>query len=189
MGRIWGLAALVAAIWLLSAYGQSMPRALGMDAPATAFSQARADAGLSRVLGPEKPHPVGSPEAAAVRARILKELAAMSVPAHEQTQMSCVSEARWHQVSCATVTNIIADVLPGAGKAVLLMAHSDSVAAGPGGGDDGSGVAVLLESIRALKARGAAGRPVIALFSDGEEPGLLGASAYIREMKDTIAAV
>jgi len=118
------------------------------------------------------------------------------VPAREKTQMSCVSEARWHQVSCATVTNIIADVLPGTGKAVLLMAHSDSVAAGPGGGDDGSGVAVLLESIRALKARtsqiekrGQTGRPVIALFSDGEEPGLLGASAYIREARDTIAAV
>lgn len=189
MGRIWGLAALVAGIWLLSAYGQSMPRALGMDAPATVFSQGRADAALSRVLGPQQPHPVGSPEAAAVRGRILKELAAMGVPAREKTQMSCVSEARWHQVSCATVTNIIAYVLPGTGKAVLLMAHSDSVAAGPGGGDDGSGVAVLLETIRALKARGAAGRPVTALFSDGEEPGLLGASAYVREAKDAIAAV
>ena len=71
MGRIWGLAALVAGIWLLSAYGQSMPRALGMDAPATVFSQGRADAGLSRVLGPERPHRVGSLEAAAVRRRIL----------------------------------------------------------------------------------------------------------------------
>ncbi|HEY1877641.1 MAG TPA: M28 family peptidase, partial [Rhizomicrobium sp.] len=104
--------------------------------------------------------------------------------------MSCVSEARWHEVNCATVTNIIADVLAGSGKPVLLMAHSDSVAAGPGGGDDGSGVAVLLETIRALKTRAPqTGRPIIALFSDGEEPGLLGASAYIREAKDNIAAV
>jgi hypothetical protein len=180
----------VAGIWLLSAYGQSMPQALPGDAPATVFSQARADAALGRVLGPEQPHPVGSPEAAAVRSRILKELAAMGVAAHQESQMSCVSEARWHQVDCATVSNIIADVLPGSGKAVLLMAHSDSVAAGPGAGDDGSGVAVLLETIRALKARPPeAGRPVIALFSDGEEPGLLGASAYIRKTKDAIDAV
>src|SRR5580692_3225947 len=150
MGRIWGLAALVAAIWLLSVYGQSMPQALGSDAPATVFSQARADAVLGRVLGPEQPHPVGSAEAASVRGRILKELAAMGVPAREESQMSCVSEARWHQVNCATVTNIVADVWPGSGKSILLMAHSDSVAAGPGAGDDGSGVAVLLESIRAL---------------------------------------
>jgi hypothetical protein len=190
MVRIWGLAALIAGIWLISVYGQSMPRPLGPDAPAGAFSQARADAGLRRVLGPERPHPVGSSEAAAVRGRILRELAGMGVTAREQTGMSCVSEARWHQVNCATVTNIIADVLGGAGKPVLLMAHSDSVAAGPGGGDDGSGVAVLLETIRALKARPPqSGRPVTALFSDGEEPGLLGASAYIREAGDKIAAV
>jgi len=189
MGRIWGLAALVAGIWLLSVYGQSMPQALGSDAPATAFSFARADASLARVLGPQRPHPVGSAEAAAVRGRILKELAAMGVPASEESAMSCVSEARWHQVNCATVTNIVADVWPGSGKSVQLMAHSDSVAAGPGAGDDGSSVAALLESIRALKARGSAGRPVTALFSDGEEPGLLGASAYVRAQKDTIAAV
>ena len=190
MARIWGLAALVAGIWLLSVYGQSMPQPLAANAPAGVFSWARADAALGRMLGPERPHPVGSPEAEAVRGRILKELAGMAVPAREQTQMSCVSEARWHQVNCATVTNIIADVLAGSGKPVLLMAHSDSVAAGPGGGDDGSGVAVLLETIRALKARTTqSGRPVTALFSDGEEPGLLGASAYIRESGTNIAAV
>ena len=189
MGRIWGLAALVAGVWLLSVYGQSMPRALPADAPATVFSWARADAALGRVLGPERPHPVGSPEAEAVRGRILKELAGMGVAARTERQMSCMSEARWHQLNCATVTNIVADVVPGRGKAVLLMAHSDSVAAGPGGGDDGSGVAVLLETIRALKARGPVGRPVVALFSDGEEPGLIGAAGYIRKAKDGIAAV
>jgi hypothetical protein len=190
MMRIWGLAVLVAGIWLLSTYGQSIPRPLAIDAPAGVFSWARADADLGRVLGAERPHPVGSSEAVAVRSRILQELARMGVPAHEQTQMSCVSEARWHEVNCATVTNIIADVLAGSGKPVLLMAHSDSVAAGPGGGDDGSGVAVLLETIRALRARAAQdGRPVTALFSDGEEPGLLGASAYIRGSGTDIAAV
>jgi hypothetical protein len=149
---------------------------------------------LGRVLGAERPHPVGSAEAAAVRGRILKELAGMGVATRQESRMSCVSEARWHQIDCATVTNIIADVLPGRGpdsdKSVLLMAHSDSVAAGPGAGDDGSGVAVLLETIRALKAGPLrAGRPVTALFSDGEEPGLLGATAYVREARDNIAAV
>ena len=191
MWRIWGLAALMR--WVsggLSAHGQSMPRPLGGTLLRRRFPGARADAVLGRVLGPERPHPVGSAEAAAVRGRILNELAGMGVAARVQSRMSCVSEARWHQVNCATVTNIIADVLPGAGKPVLLMAHSDSVAAGPGAGDDGSGVAVLLETIRALKARPPqAGLPVTALFSDGEEPGLLGASAYIHEAKDEIAAV
>ena len=84
--------------------------------PRRCFRWGRADAALGRVLGPERPHPVGSAEAAAVRGRILKELAAMGVPARQESRMSCVSEARWHQVNCATVTNIIADVLPGSGK-------------------------------------------------------------------------
>ena len=182
MVRIASLAALVVAVWLLGAYGQSRPEALGPDAPAGQFSAARASAALGRVLGPEKPHPVGSPENAAVRARLLTELQAMGVPAREVKAMSCYSEMRWAAVECATVTNIIAGVTPGSGKVVLLMAHLDSVAAGPGACDDGCGVATLLETIRALKARGAQGaHPIVALFTDGEEAGLLGAAAYLRD--------
>ena len=161
----------------LSAHGQSMPRPLGHGrssrclfpspgrcgaGPGTG-ARASSSRGQRRSGGGARPHPE----------RIGRRWAL--APA-STAGMSCVSEARWHQVNCATVTNIIADVMPGAGKPVLLMAHSDSVAAGPGAGDDGSGVAVLLETIRALKARAPqAGRPVTALFSDGEEPGLLGA--------------
>lgn len=190
MWRHWSLAALVAGIWLLSAYGQSMPHALGKDAPTTQFSFARADHMLQEILDPQQPHPVGSVQAQIVRTRILNILAEMGVPARVQTRMSCVGEARWNQINCATIDNIVADVLSGKGKSVVLMAHSDSVAAGPGAGDDGSGVAILLETIRAMRARtGGTGRPVVALFSDGEEAGLLGASAYVREEKDHIAAV
>ena len=56
------------------------------------------------------------------------------------------------------------------------------MAAGPGASDDGSGVATILETIRALKASpGTARHPVIALFTDGEELGLLGASLFLRD--------
>lgn len=184
MVRIWGLAALAVAIWCLSLYGQSRPDALGPDAPATQFSVARAEASLARVLGPEKPHPVGSPENAAARDRLLKELATIGVAAAPVSSMSCYSEPRWGAVECATVTNVEAAVSLGYGKQVLLMAHRDSVPAGPGACDDGCGTATLLETIRALKARGATGEhPVVALFSDGEEAGLLGAAAYLRDPK------
>jgi Peptidase family M28 len=186
LGRIVALAALVAGIWLLSAYGQSRPQALGLDAPAGQFSAARADLVLGRVLGDQRPHPVGSAAAQAVRGRILQELAALGVAARTQTGMSCTSEPRWNTMPCGTVTNIIAEVSPGHTKAsaIVLMAHSDSVPAGPGAGDDGSGVAILLETIRALKARNAAAsaiHPIVALFTDGEEPGLLGAAFYLRD--------
>jgi hypothetical protein len=187
MLKIGSFAALAVAIWLLGAYGQSRPDALGIDAPAAQFSAARASAALGRVLGPEVPHPVGSPQNAAVQERLLKELDAMGVTARSVRQMSCYSEMRWGAVECATVTNIIAGVTPGPknqkdGKIVLLMAHMDSVAAGPGACDDGCGVATLLETIRALRARGTHGEhPIVALFTDGEEAGLLGAAAYLRD--------
>ncbi len=81
MGRICGLAALVVCIWLLSVYGQARPTALGLDAPVTQFSAARADAVLGRLLGDQKPHPVGSAQSAALRARLLTELAELGVKA------------------------------------------------------------------------------------------------------------
>ncbi|HJT42644.1 MAG TPA: M20/M25/M40 family metallo-hydrolase [Rhizomicrobium sp.] len=192
MGRIWLLAGLVAAIWLLSIHGQSRPDALGLDAPATQFSAARADAVLGRILGDQRPHPAGSAAAQAVRTRILKELAAMGVKGRVQTGLSCSGERRWSAISCATVTNIIADISEGTGKQILLMAHSDSVAAGPGAGDDGSGVATLLETSRALKARGVKNKhPITALFTDGEENGMLGAVFYLRDsgVRQRIGAV
>jgi hypothetical protein len=61
-----------------------------------------------------------------------------------------------------------------------MVAHYDSVPAGPGAADDGSGVASVLETSRALIARGGKARhPVIALLTDGEEYGLLGADAFL----------
>lgn len=181
MGRIWGLAALVVGIWLLSVYGQSRPAALGLDAPVTQFSAARADAVLGRLLGDQKPRPAGSAENAALRARLLKDLAELGVNARTETRMSCANESRRGFIPCATVSNIVAGVSPGSGKRILLMAHLDSVAAGPGAGDDMSGVATILETIHALKARGLAGEhPITALFTDGEESGLLGARAYLK---------
>ena len=112
MGRIVALAALVAGIWLLSAYGQSRPEALGLDAPAGQFSAARADLVLGRVLGDQRPHPAGSAAAEQVRARILGELAAMGVQARTQTAMSCTRDLRWSYLPCGTVTNIVAGVSP-----------------------------------------------------------------------------
>src|SRR5665213_847727 len=128
LARIWTLAALAVAIWFLSVFGQLRPDAAGLDAPAAQFSAARADAVLGWVLGDQQPHPAGSVAAQSVRARILKELAAMGVETRTQTAMSCYSEPRWDNVPCGTVTNIVAGVSLGAGKAILLMAHSDSVA-------------------------------------------------------------
>jgi Zn-dependent M28 family amino/carboxypeptidase len=52
-----------------------------------------------------------------------------------------------------TVHNIVAR-LQGTeqSKALLLVAHYDSVPTGPGASDDGAAVAAMLETLRALKA-------------------------------------
>jgi hypothetical protein len=48
----------------------------------------------------------------------------------------------------------------------------------PGASDDGSGVATLLETARALRAGPRLARDVVFLLTDGEEPGLVGAQAF-----------
>jgi hypothetical protein len=63
--------------------------------------------------------------------------------------------------------------------AVLLVAHLDTVAGSPGAADDASGVAVLLETARALVAGPPLRHPVILLFADQEEIGFYGALCFV----------
>ncbi len=95
-------------------------------------------------------------------------------------------------LSCATVNDILAEVKPGSGRAILLVAHYDSVPAGPGASDDESGVATVIETARALRAEGrASDHPVLALLTDGEEADLLGAAAFLHDprLKARVGAV
>ena len=84
--------------------------------------------------------------------------------------------------SMAAVANVIA-TKPGTASTgtVILAAHYDTVAGSPGAGDDGIGVGVLLETARALSTAGPAQNTVMILLTDGEEVGLLGAEAFVRE--------
>jgi hypothetical protein len=160
----------------LSLRDNAPPAPRGDDAPADAFSATRAQAVLARVLGDEAPHPTGSAANAAVRDRIVAEFATLGLAAEVQRRYVCGTS------NCATVENILARV-PGASpeRAVLLSAHYDSVAAGPGAGDDGAGVAALIETARALKAGPPLPHDVWLLVNDGEEIDLLGAEAFVRE--------
>jgi hypothetical protein len=190
--RAWGLALLALAIWLLAHYQYDPHRAAPTSAAVESFSAARAEATLATILGPERPHPVGSAENAAVRARIIDQFAKLGVPAKTYRAFTCNAWRKLSYVACATVTDIIADVVPGEGKAIVLLAHYDSVPAGPGASDDESGVATVLETVRALKARGAKSlHPVMAVITDGEEGGLLGANAFLQNdaLKARVGAV
>ncbi|HYD38040.1 MAG TPA: M20/M25/M40 family metallo-hydrolase, partial [Allosphingosinicella sp.] len=80
-------------------------------------------------------------------------------------------------VSCARVRNVLARLGPATGRAVMMVSHYDSTPAGPGAADDGIGVAVMLEAAALLRERPLR-RPVLLLFNEGEEAGLIGARAF-----------
>jgi carboxypeptidase Q len=82
-----------------------------------------------------------------------------------------------------TAFNVLAEI-PGTDKAdevVMLGAHFDSWHTGTGATDNGAGSAVMMEAFRILKASGVKLRRTvrIALWS-GEEQGLLGSRAYVK---------
>ncbi len=172
----WGPAAALAlfALALLLAVQGGPPPAKPASAPAAEFSAGRAQAVLRDLVGDGAPHPVGSPAAARVRERIVAQLRSLGLTPEVQEAVGCSGSG-----NCARVSNVLAR-LPGRepGKSVLLLAHYDSVPAGPGVSDDLAGVAAILEAARVLKAGPPLRHGVLFLLDEGEEMGLLGAQAF-----------
>lgn len=176
--------ACLAALLILTAVRYQPPAPRPASAAPEVFSAERAAAVLRQLLGDERPHPMGSAANAAVRERILEQLAALGYQATTQSGVVCDA----HSAVCGQPVNIIAR-LPGIadsaggsdGSAILLAAHYDSVAAGPGASDDGAGVATVLEIARALKHGPTLRHTVIFLLDDGEEAGLLGARLFVQQ--------
>ncbi|HEX8355699.1 MAG TPA: M20/M25/M40 family metallo-hydrolase [Pyrinomonadaceae bacterium] len=185
-GDFGGRAALGVAVLLLAAAAVVLalrwggpPAAVSEGAPASEFSSGRAMKRLAAIAA--RPHPIGSAEHAAVRDYIVGALAESGVGAEVQGA-TVVNQNRGGSVRAASVSNVVARVKgTGQGKAVMLAAHYDSVPNSPGAADDGAGVAALLETARALKTGPPLKNDVIFLFTDGEEPGLLGARAFVDE--------
>jgi hypothetical protein len=71
--------------------------------------------------------------------------------------------------------------------AIMIMAHYDSVATGPGASDDGVSVSIMLEAIRyyyeLLNKGQTIKNDLIFAFVDGEEYGLLGSEIFIKDFK------
>ena len=124
------------------------------------------------------PHPVGSAEHDRVRDYIVEELTKLNAAPQK---LSATGVNRFGgEVSAAPVTNIIGHIAGSASTgALLLTSHYDTVERAPGAGDDGAGVATILEALRALRAGPALKNDVYVLITDGEELGLLGAKAFV----------
>ena len=154
------------------------PSPVPATAPDTVFSAERAMRHVEAIA--VRPHPMGSADHDRVRDYIMAELTALGLK--PQLQVTTAVGTRYQ--AAGRVQNILA-WMPGKesnGKALLLAVHYDGVEAGPAAGDDAAGSAALLETLRALRARKEPlAHDVIALFTDGEEAGLLGAAAFVRE--------
>jgi hypothetical protein len=167
---------------LLGAFGLSgvlvEPGAVQERARPGEFDTKRALSRLQRVLGDETPHPVDSAEADGVRSRLIAELRALGLQPTITDDITCNAARRARAISCARIRNVLAWVGPGAGKAVMMVSHYDSTPVGAGAADDGIGMAVMMEAAAQLKTRPLK-RPVLLLFNEGEEAGLIGARAFL----------
>lgn len=166
--RRWAPPLLILLLGILAAaFALRAPSPQPIDAPPGVFSAARAMADVRAIA--QKPHPMGSPQQGRVQDYLLGRMAALGLQPQARPFASDKGPGR----------NLLG-VLPGrdrAAPAVLLMAHADSVPAGPGAADDGAGVAAVLETVRVLEGA-PRDRDVMVLFTDGEELGMLGATAF-----------
>lgn len=194
--RLLWLAGSLALALLIGVLTLQTPRPAPASAPAGDFSAARAMTDVREIA--RRPHPVGSADHARVQAYLMQRMAALGL--QTSTQAGPLSpgdvqrlERDGGSAAGVGVTNLIG-VLPGRDPrlpAVALMAHYDTVPDSAGAADDTAGVAAILETIRALRARGPADRTLVVLLTDGEELNLDGARVFWggHPLRDRIGAV
>lgn len=197
MRLVWLFGSLALAL-LLAAITLQTPRPAGPDAPATAFSSARAMVDVREIA--QRPHPVGSADHARVRDYLISRLTTLGLsPTVQEGPLSPRAIKRLQRngqnpaAAGYTVANVIG-VWPGRdpeAPAVLMMAHYDTVPASPGAADDSVGVSAILEAVRAIQARGPGDRTLVVLFTDAEELDLDGARVFFggHPLRDRVGAV
>ncbi|WP_019037014.1 M28 family peptidase [Psychroflexus tropicus] len=146
----------------------------------TEFSTLRAFDHVKNIA--DEPHYIGSEAHNRKRNYIVEALEALDLEV--QTQQGFV----FNQDGALTIPENIITRIPASdpapnSKVLLLLAHYDSaVHSSFGAADAASGVATILEAVRAFKAAGSSFQnDIIILFSDGEEVGLTGAELFARE--------
>ncbi len=143
----------------------------------TSFSTDRALKHVKRIA--QKPHAVGFPAHREVRGYIVSELQKMGL---KPTLQEGHTAGDWGNLSRAT--NILARIKgSGSGKALMLLSHYDSSPhSALGASDAASGVATILEGLRAfLAANKNMKNDIIILISDAEELGLNGAYLFVND--------
>jgi len=176
------MAAVLVALGAAAVCSLRPPAPVGPDAPAQAFSAERAMAHVRSMA--QRPHPMGSPEHARVRAYVITTLQGLGFTVERQAATGVRAPGNDPRtrgpVVGGSVENLMVRLAGTASTgAVLLASHYDAVPAGPGAADDAAAAAAVLEAMRALRAGPRLRNDVIALFTDGEENGLIGAEAFV----------
>jgi len=172
------LATLFLAAMLGFIYYSMMPQWVSNPADLSEFSTPKALEHIRDIA--QKPHYVGSKNHDAVADYLLQEL--KNIGLNPQVQEG-TTLTEWGNL--VKSKNIIARINGSdSSKALLLLSHYDSAphSYSFGASDDASGVATILEGLRAfLHQKPAHKNDIVILFSDAEELGLNGAALFVTQ--------
>ena len=149
-------------------------------APLSEFSTKRALSIVKEIS--KKPHFVGSKNHEVIANYLQKELQDLGLETSVQEGFTMTEKG-----TLVKSKNIVATIKGSKkNKALLLLSHYDSAphSYSKGASDDASGIATILESIRAfLHNKTPHKNDIIILFTDAEELGLNGAALFVTEHK------
>jgi hypothetical protein len=159
----------------LAVHGTLPSRVLPKNAPASEFSAGRAMQDIEIIT--LEPRPAGTEGNLRAQNTILERLTQMGLEPVIQSTTAC---GHFPKAWCASPKNILARIEgTDPTNAILLAAHYDSQQNCPCASDDASGVAVLLETARAILSGPPLKNSVILLFSDAHEWNFQGAAAFV----------
>ena len=141
------------------------------------FNDTNASAHVSMLAGTIGSRPVGSPANLRARDYVVDQLKQIGFEVRVQEM-----DARRHELGrTAHVANIIGVLAGEKPDAIGLVSHYDSSPDAPGATDDALGVAVTLEAARVLATNARRQWTLLALVTDGEESGLMGAAGLVTD--------
>ncbi|MFL1894543.1 M20/M25/M40 family metallo-hydrolase [Aquimarina sp. 2-A2] len=168
---------IILSVWYI--FYSSKPQSITTyDTPLTEFSTLRALDHVKQLA--KAPHYLGSESHKDVQAYILKELDKLGLKTEIQTGFSIYKSG-----DASKPENIISRIKGSdpSSKALLLLTHYDSATHSSfGASDAGSGVATILEGLRAyLTTNPQPKNNIIICFTDAEEIGLNGADLFMKK--------
>ncbi|WP_027002609.1 M28 family peptidase [Hugenholtzia roseola] len=184
-----GLAGFVAILMMAFAFYWSIrsvsPSGLKSEDSITEFSAIRAMDFVKKIAA--TPHPAGS--AALDSVRLFLTATVKKIGYEPTVQSAIVFDSLRKDLRIGFVKNILVRIKGRASskigrKAILVVAHYDSAEGANGAADDGAACGAILEVLQILKQTDLTNpleNDLIFLFSDGEETGLFGATAFLEQ--------